>query len=702
MTATTTSHTITTLPESFNNADSILALFHLQGSVDAGYHTINSDIYHDVNIANYTRILGGKTNANGEKLPDNGGQTAADLERLLHSAQTMPSLMFAMNGDIHSTEPLIMEHAKQGCESAYVVYLPFSIFKEAGITGEEDFVVMDDAGSHFVPKEQTMKRYEELYPKIAQAAADFIRDNINHYHNKNIILDGNYIDAGQTVLHTQDIMQPDMQDGTVISIYTPHTLGINKLNSLLNNTIENIEYRINESGANQQIVSQLNTSDLLEQYRDITHLIALGTDPKIVADTIRDYSEHDEADDIERLMNAMKEAELRSTTINLVDALLRSESLSALSDKFASVERMTMESGENLKRFDGIMAVSQEMQTQTSRWTEGQTPVGFVLNGFNSDIFNPYIFNDVASDAVSDRAVDILSRAYEPSQYLPYKKIYNIDIDTDAQDSQFAETQAKQYFGSIKERLLEDRTKSTIFIAASRPDERKGSDLTLEAFGEYVKRTGDKEATLALVSHKPGNPLSEMDVTLQNIIQRYGIGDQVLLLPQLQAQDIRTLYALPNAVGLAPSLNEPWGIVAIEQVGAGVPIIASSKYNAAQYVHTLQEQEQRFSMISFSSPSEEGTSRNEAVADFSNAMEEMNNNYELYKANTHYWADHIIDKFQWKATTDEYLQFSQDRIKEVKDHTFVAHNDNTQPSSAIVETATHESLHKPPDLGRTG
>ncbi len=695
MTATLTPNHVTALPKSFNHTDTILAIFHLQGSVDAGYNTINSEIYDNLNIANYTRILGGKTNAEGVTLPDNGGQTAADLERLLHSAQEMPSLMFAMNGDVNSTEPLIVEHAKDGQESAYIVYLPFSIFKEAGISGTEDFVVVDDAGSHFVPKEETMKRYETLYPAMAEAAADFIQNNIENYQDKNIILDGNYIDAGQTVLHTQEKLKEDMQEGTVVSLYTPHTLGINKLNSLLKNALTNLEYRINESVAPAEVVEEIKAMPLLESYREMIDLMAAGTDPKVVSDAMRDYVENHEADDLNALDAAMKEAKFRPATIKNITNFLKSERLSAIVEEYASLERMTMESGENLKKFDGIMAVSQEMQQQVQDWTEGQVPNNFVLNGFNSEIFNPNVFDGVDNQAIIDRAVEIYKSAYAPSQKTDFEEqLYHDEIPVKSGN-------LDRMFNAFQDDILEQRTKGTTFIAASRPDERKGSDLTLDAFGEYVARTGDKDATLVLVSHKPDEPFSEMDVTLQNIIQRYDIGDQVLLLPQLQAQDIRTLYELPGAVGLAPSLNEPWGIVAIEQVGAGVPMIASSKYNAAKYVADQQDDTNR-SIITFSSPSEKATKRADAVQQFADAMEEMNNNYDAYKANTQQWAEQIIEKFQWKATTDVYLDFSKELISKAQFEAKEAHNDNKLPTQTVSEPSKSEILQKTPTLGRTG
>jgi glycosyltransferase involved in cell wall biosynthesis len=695
MNSTITPNIVDALPQSFAQSDTMLALFHLQGSVDAGYNLVQSEIYDNLSIANYTRVLGGKENAKGVKLPDNGGQTAADLERLQYSAQTMPSLMFAMNGDVNSTEPLIVEHAKQGNETGYVVYLPFSIFKEAGISGKEDFIVVSDEGTHFVPKEETMHRYETVYPLMAEAAANFIKEQIAGYENKNIILDANYIDAGQTVLHTQELLKPDMQQGDVVSLLTPHTLGINKLNSLLKNAITNIEYRINETGADADTVASLKETPLLQAYRDVARMMADDIDPKLVADKIEDYINTQEKADIQSFMDSMSEAGIRKKSVQNISVFLKEESLSRLVQDYASIERMRMESGENLKKFDGLMAVSPEMQTQMQEWTDHQVPNHFVLNGFNSDIFNPDVFKNVEQDAITKSIISLYDKAYEPL----LKSAFQEGLQRDGLEVDAKETD--KMFAAAKQELLEQRTKGTTFIAVSRPDERKGSDLTLDSFGEYVARTGDKDATLVLISHKPSGEFSPMDVTLQNAIQRYDIGGQVMLLPQLQAQDVRTLYELPKAVGLAPSLNEPWGIVAIEQVGAGVPIIASSKYNSAKYV-AEQQNEDNQTIITFSSPSEKNTNRAEAVEQFSAAMEEMATNYDKYKSHTAEQAKNIIDEFQWKSTTDVYLDFSKELITKAKFNS-AEHGENqekTTPDATISEVSTQERL-QPQLAGRT-
>jgi glycosyltransferase involved in cell wall biosynthesis/hydroxymethylpyrimidine pyrophosphatase-like HAD family hydrolase len=607
----------TALPETFttafDTAQQFLAIYHLQGYVAAGFDKNETPGFEGQFIPKYKAVLGNKD------YKDTGGQSANVGEReYFAGVHGIPAIMFAMSKDRDSTEPMVVPHNRpENGGNTFIVYLPFSLFKEAGIEDSE----IEPNG--LVAKEVTMKHRETLYPLIAQASVNFMKEHIPDFKHKNVALDANYIDAGQTVIHAQELLKNDSEyKGKDVSVWTPHTLGIDKCASLLEDFLKTMDAKLESLALPSESFSQLNAHPYLTNQRKILSAARQHDDSQEVAQKIAhvmQYREENLTDFMQRLENAGVSAEATAE----ITAYAKKNDVTARSEKFSFVDRLTMEGGANLEHFDAIMSVSAEAVPQLKKWTDNKIPVGFSRNGFDGNIYNPTIFSqnpNISEQDILDSAKQLLAEAHE--------------------------------FNGKKLDVSDEQLCGTTFISVCRPDERKGSDLAIKAFAEWAKAHPDDMGSLVLVAHKPekDNP-SDYQQTLLNLIDQLDKDDtslhlkeRIFLLPSQRADQTRTLYELPCAVGLAPSLNEPWGIVAVEQGGAGIPVIGSNKYASAVHMeHSMPED--RKSIVLFNSGDEH---------DFAKQMGEVSQNYTKYNDAALANASAIHQEFPWEATATQY------------------------------------------------
>ncbi len=272
----------------------LTAVFHLQGEVSPGYRLDNTGKYF---VQNFADDLGSKI--------DTGGQQVADFEATwLNGKEGNLSLMVAMSNDMEHPEasPLVPHTLKSQNEGeSYVKFLPFQIFLDAGITREEMFIYGDRDQYALVPKEVTMKHWDTLYPLIAKASLDFMREQIPDFNNKEVVLDGNYIDGGETVRVAKEQLMADKDfKGTAVTTYTPHSIGLNKIGSRCATFLKTMEARIDELefvGKTDQVIETLKHHPYLEKQRAIVKAMKEQADPASLIPVLEEI-ERTHAEDI--------------------------------------------------------------------------------------------------------------------------------------------------------------------------------------------------------------------------------------------------------------------------------------------------------------------------------------------------------------------------------------------------------------------
>lgn len=105
-----------------------------------------------------------------------------------------------------------------------------------------------------------------------------------------------------------------------------------------------------------------------------------------------------------------------------------------------------------------------------------------------------------------------------------------------------------------------------IVLFIGRLTEQKGAYFLIKAFPEIYKR--HKEARLVIVGDGP-----QMGY-LKGLVYDMGIGHLVRFLGHVDDSYLRTILASSDAL-VIPSIYEPFGIVALEGMAAGVPVVAS-------------------------------------------------------------------------------------------------------------------------------
>ncbi len=707
----------------------ILAIYHLQGQVTAGFE----NGFNELNMPRYAGDLA--------KYPDTGGQTAHVFEKLWASAKNgTPSILFAMSNDFqHPDEIKVVRHNLASLDQgdAFVVYLPFNLFTQGGVT-EKEWIkygqTETDPNPKFamVPKEVTMKHREALYPLIAKASIDFMRENIQGFNEKNIILDGNYVDGAQTIIHAQEILkEDDAFKGATATVVTPHTLGIEKCKSMSEAFIKFMDNALDASGLDSGKISALKEQPYLEKQRNVQKMAARYEDSANVAGAIAEVLETRETD-FASFQQKLAEARLdpQITAVILKEAALHD--LAARNEEFSFIDRLTMESGENLSRVGAIKSVGEESVEPLRKWTNDRIPVEFVRNGFDSNVYRPDALENVTEEVIVTSAQTLLGEAHPfvPGAALlrtieakiedlnlvgdeqaaktgllnhPYlrgeREVVEVIRRGDSKESiaelvkaeqrdrkeDFASFQqhmtwASTYIGDMNDikssalaleetidgiqskidRQAEQLREGTTFIAISRPDARKGSDLSINAFAQWALEHPDEKGSLILGAHKPEKgKASDYQQTLLNLVEALDmehpelhLGERIFLMPSLRSDQVRALYALPKAVGLSPSLNEPWGLVGVEQAGTGIPILASDKYQSTNFMQAHMQQ-QGVSILPFASGN---------VEDFAAKMGEVTKNYATYKKHAIANAGDVGEAFQWEAMYRDSYQPTYDTL----------------------------------------
>ncbi len=623
----------------YADTEKLISVFQIQGMVTPGHSLIDYPGFSEKNIymPNFEKDLGET---------DSGGQTAHVFQKAYYFADSehgnTPTLMFAMSSNPDSTEPKIVTHA----ENMNIVYLPFSILKDAGIT-IEDCENMGD-GRYMAPKEMMVAHRETLFPRIAQAATDFIKNNVSNYQDKNIILDGDYIDGCQTALHTRELLKNGMKEqagtGQVIAVGTPHTLGANKLNSKLSEAHSEItdilKMMVEDSQlTNEQCTSIIDNTPLFQQWEEFRQMFADGAEPEELADLIPNYVRL-EQESINTIAYSLQHYGVEQGLIDKFKEDIKANGLSGLSQKFSFADRLTMEGANNIVNFDGVVSVGESEKEQMAEWSDHGMPLRFILNGINENIFRHDVLDGVSQQTIKDAVRELYANAY----------VYT------GQDS--------------TPEVSDEQLEGTNFVSVARLDERKGILDAIKAFAQWAEAHPEDRGCLALVSNKPKEPINP-DSFAAKVVKcveelhkqhpELNLLERVKLLPKMKAHEIRMVHELQKAVGVGSSVSEPWGMVMVENVASGIPCVASDGYAAATYLESRQGDGEKTIRL-YTSPATAGANHDACIKEFAEQMGEISDNYDTYKQHTQKASEYAVENFKWSVNAQTFMQYYDDLL----------------------------------------
>jgi glycosyltransferase involved in cell wall biosynthesis len=116
-------------------------------------------------------------------------------------------------------------------------------------------------------------------------------------------------------------------------------------------------------------------------------------------------------------------------------------------------------------------------------------------------------------------------------------------------------------------------------LYVGRLDERKGVLDVVEALAELPA-----EATLTLA----GDGARPMRERLRSLAGRLGVGDRVRELGMRPREELPDVYGSADAIVFPVRWEEPWGLVPLEAMGLGRPVIATGRGGSGEYLRDGQ------------------------------------------------------------------------------------------------------------------
>ena len=217
---------------------------------------------------------------------------------------------------------------------------------------------------------------------------------------------------------------------------------------------------------------------------------------------------------------------------------------------------LTAIAGHNLARRFGVPHV----------WTVHDTVYGKRLGKVEADsdkvIFDVEAWAADAADRVLVNSLAIgeeLERAYEANP----KKIGLLTCGIDLE--QFQSKQSVDRLAAFRQVFAGDDELLITYVG--RLDHEKGIDTLINAFSIFHKRYPSSKLALA-----GRGALLE---TIEAHVQHLGLQKSVRLYGYLRGEVLKSFYRI-SSMHVCPSLYEPFGLVAIEAMACGVPLIASN------------------------------------------------------------------------------------------------------------------------------
>jgi glycosyltransferase involved in cell wall biosynthesis len=121
---------------------------------------------------------------------------------------------------------------------------------------------------------------------------------------------------------------------------------------------------------------------------------------------------------------------------------------------------------------------------------------------------------------------------------------------------------------------LDSREKIILYVG--RFDERKGIETLVRAFALLRKEQNFENLKLLIVGGSSANmPDGEERERIEHIVNDLGVKESTIFVGRI-GHDILPLYYTAADVCVIPSHYEPFGLVAIEAMACGVPVVASN------------------------------------------------------------------------------------------------------------------------------
>jgi glycosyltransferase involved in cell wall biosynthesis len=112
-------------------------------------------------------------------------------------------------------------------------------------------------------------------------------------------------------------------------------------------------------------------------------------------------------------------------------------------------------------------------------------------------------------------------------------------------------------------------------LYVGRLDQRKGVDLTIEALADLPP-----EARLEIA----GGWDRHEEARLRDLAARLGVPERVRFAGQVERSELHGLYATADAVVFPVRWSEPWGLVPLEAMARGRPVVASGRGGSGEYL----------------------------------------------------------------------------------------------------------------------
>ncbi len=112
-------------------------------------------------------------------------------------------------------------------------------------------------------------------------------------------------------------------------------------------------------------------------------------------------------------------------------------------------------------------------------------------------------------------------------------------------------------------------------LSLGRIDERKGVDVAVEALALLRSR-----ATLTVAGD--GDPATCR--TLRDLAHRSGVGERIRFAGRVPAGEVGAVYEAHDALVFPVRWEEPWGLVPLEAMAVGLPVVATAGGGSAEYL----------------------------------------------------------------------------------------------------------------------
>ncbi|MFP4561162.1 MAG: glycosyltransferase [Thiohalorhabdus sp.] len=131
-----------------------------------------------------------------------------------------------------------------------------------------------------------------------------------------------------------------------------------------------------------------------------------------------------------------------------------------------------------------------------------------------------------------------------------------------------------------------------LVFTTGRLDPRKGYELLLDAIPEATRRLAERGIRARFLLPAGGEELDDNEravrATMEERIARHGLADRVILFPHLSFDELLAHYTAADLFVL-PSPYEPFGLVAVEAMACGTPVLATRNGGPPEIIDPGQE-----------------------------------------------------------------------------------------------------------------